>query len=82
MADSAPLGKYAFRIRTRGGTPVDNLTVHARDEADAERKIAQMYPHCEILERRQILTAIGEDTTSLESIISQIARQPDEDDAP
>ena len=25
--------------------------IHGRDEADAERKLRQMYLHCEILER-------------------------------
>ena len=42
--------KYAFRIRTRHGLVVENLAIHGRDEADAERKLRQMYQHCEILE--------------------------------
>ena len=41
--------KYAFRIRTRGGLIVDNLLIHGRDEVDAERKLRQMYQHCNIL---------------------------------
>jgi len=44
--------KFAIRIRTRSGLPVGNLVVHARDQADAERKIVQMYLHCEIIECR------------------------------
>jgi len=76
--DSTPMTKYGFRIRTRDGTPVDNLTVQARDQAAAERKISQIYPHCEILECRQIQTAIGDDALNLDRIISLIARQPDE----
>ena len=47
--------KFAIRIRTRSGLPVDNLVVHARDQADAERKIAQMYLHCEIIDRQVLL---------------------------
>ncbi|MDA8107590.1 MAG: hypothetical protein M0015_03045 [Betaproteobacteria bacterium] len=78
MSGSAPLSKYGFRIRTRSGTPVENLVVHACDEDEAARKIRQMYPGCEILERRQILTAIGDDAANLESIISQIAREQEE----
>jgi hypothetical protein len=79
MAESASMFKYGFRIRTRSGTPVENLVVQARDRAEAERKINQIYPHCEIIECRVIHTAIGDDGASLESIISLIARQPDED---
>ncbi len=80
--DSTPMTKYGFRIRTRSGTPVDNLAVQARDQAEAERKINQMYPHCEILECKQIHSAIGDDAANLESIISLISRQSDEDQAP
>ena len=43
--------KFAFRIRTRHGLLVEHLMIHGRDEADADRKLRQMYPHCEILER-------------------------------
>ena len=70
--------KYGFRIRTRSGTPVENLVVQARDQAEAERKLNQVYPHCEITECRVIRSAIGDDGPSLESIISLISRQPDE----
>lgn len=70
--------KFAIRIRTRSGLPVDNLVVHARDQADAERKIAQMYLHCEIIECRQIASA-REESTDLEGIISLIARQSREE---
>jgi len=43
--------KFAFRIRTRHGLVVEHLMIRGRDEADAERKLRQMYLHCEILER-------------------------------
>lgn len=43
--------KFGFRIRTRHGLVVERLMIHGRDEADAERKLRQMYLHCEILER-------------------------------
>jgi hypothetical protein len=41
--------KYRFRIRTRQGLLIDRLAIHGRDEADATRKLRQMYQHCEIL---------------------------------
>lgn len=71
--------KFGLKIRTRSGLPVDNLVVHARDQSEAERKITQMYMHCEILECRQIQTAPRDDATDLDGIISLISRQGDEE---
>jgi len=70
--------KFGFRIRTRSGTPVDHLAVQAQDQAQAERRIHQMYPRCEIIECRQMASVPKDETVSLESIISLIARQDDE----
>lgn len=70
--------KFGFRIRTRSGLPVDNLVVHARDQTEAERKISQMYLHCEILECKQIQSASRDEGNDLDNIISLISRQPDE----
>lgn len=42
--------KFGFRIRTRVGLVVDNLTIHGSDSSDAQRKLRQMYRDCEILE--------------------------------
>jgi hypothetical protein len=42
--------KYRFRIRTRQGLLVNKLVIQARTPEDAERKLRQMYPHCEIIE--------------------------------
>ncbi len=78
MSAPASMYKYGFRIRTRSGTPVENLVVQARDQAEAERKLNQVYPHCEITECRVIHTTIGDDGPSLESIISMISKQTDE----
>ncbi|HKQ25063.1 MAG TPA: hypothetical protein VJT81_11540 [Burkholderiales bacterium] len=75
---NASMIKFGLKIRTRSGLPVDNLVVQARDQADAERKIKQMYMHCEILECRQIQTARDE-ATDLDGIISLISRQGDEE---
>jgi hypothetical protein len=70
--------KFGFRIRTRSGLPVDNLVVHARDQLEAERKISQMYLHCEILECKQMQSATRDEGNDLDNIISLISRQPDE----
>ncbi len=71
--------KFGFKIRTRSGLPVDNLIVHARDQAEAERKIIQMYMHCEIIECQQIASTIREEGSDLEGIISLISRQQDDE---
>lgn len=42
--------KYRFRIRTRQGSVVDKLMIPGRTEAEAEHKLRQMYPYCEVLE--------------------------------
>ena len=46
--------KYGFRIRTRSGGVVDNLLIFGRDEAEAERKLRQIYLGCEILESKRL----------------------------
>ena len=51
--------KYGFRIRTRDGLVVENLMIHGRDEADAQRKLTQMYRQCEVLECRVMSRPAG-----------------------
>lgn len=46
---SSMIEKYGFRIRTRNGAIVENLSIAGRDESDAQRKLLQMYQGCEIL---------------------------------
>lgn len=41
--------KYDFSIRTRDGQPIESVVIAGRDQADAERKLMQMYRHCEVL---------------------------------
>jgi len=56
--------------------------IHGRDEADAERKLRQMYLHCEILERSVMqpatmqpsLTPSPAGGTSFEEIVSLISK--------
>ncbi len=71
--------KFALKIRTRSGLPVDNLVVQARGRGEAERKITQMYPHCEILECKEVQPAVREDDINFERIISMISRTPEDE---
>lgn len=68
--------KFAIRIRTRGGLPVDNLVIQARDRDEAERRINQMYLHCEILECRELQSPVREEDMNFENIITLISRTP------
>jgi hypothetical protein len=43
------VAKFGFRIRTRSGVVLDHLAIPGRDQADALRKLKQMYPGSEIL---------------------------------
>ena len=65
--------KFGFRIRTRGGSVVDNLSIQGRDLAEAERKLRQVYHHCVILETRELQESGPVDGSDLEGVISLIA---------
>lgn len=41
--------KFRFRIRARAGMEIGGITVHGSDLHHAERKLARMYPFCEVL---------------------------------
>ena len=68
------LTKFSFRIRTRSGTPVENLMLQAADRAQAEGRITQMYPHCEIVECRELTAMPRDEAASLDTILSIISR--------
>jgi hypothetical protein len=65
--------KYGFRIKTRTGMVVDHLTIHGRDEADAERKLRQMYLHCHVLECRAV-GAPRSDAMSYEDVLALVSK--------
>ena len=71
----ADMTKFGFRIRTRGGMVVENLTVQARDRDEAEIRIRQIYQHCEILDCNTLTPDSRGDGVDLESMISLISRQ-------
>ena len=69
--------KFGFKIKTRGGMVVDNLQIAARDRAEAERKVAQIYHRCEILDCLELRQTLKEEGFDLESAINLIARESD-----
>jgi hypothetical protein len=76
MLPSLNTTKFGFRIRTRHGLVVEHLMIHGRDEADAERKLRQMYLHCEILERFVMQPAMMQPTLVPHATV-QPAKTPD-----
>lgn len=70
----APATKYGFRIRTRSGAVVDNLSIFGKDESDAMRKLRQIYLGCEILESRRIVPQASRNgPVSYEDIVDLIS---------
>ena len=68
--------KFGFKIKTRGGTVVDNLMIAARDRAEAERKVNQIYHHCEILDCHEKQPPLKEEAFDLERAINLITSEP------
>jgi len=71
------MNKYAFRIKTRSGGLVDNLQVQARDRAEAEGKITQIYRHCEILECQETTPTLKKEGPDLDDVLALINKQQD-----
>jgi hypothetical protein len=69
--------KFGFKIKTRGGMVVDNLQIAARDRAEAERKVAQIYQRCEIIDCLELRPLVKEEGFDLESAINLIDQEGD-----
>ncbi len=69
------MNKYGFRIKTRSGGLVDNLQVQARDRAEAEGKISQIYHHCEILECQEVTPTLKKEGLDLDDVLALINKQ-------
>lgn len=67
--------KFYFSVQTQSGQKVENILIAGKDQTDAERKLRQMYYHCEVTrcEIKQEETKPGQ-TASLEDILSLIAK--------
>jgi hypothetical protein len=68
--------RYGFSIRTRTGQRVENVSIMAGSQADAERRLRQMYQHCEIVECREQAVPRRVDTLDVEGVIGLIASTP------
>jgi hypothetical protein len=68
--------RYGFNIRTRTGQRVDNICIMAANQSDAERRLRQMYQHCEIVHCQTEAVSLRNDSLDLEGVIGIISNEP------
>ena len=68
--------RYGFNIRTRSGQRVDNIFIMAANQADAERRLRQMYHYCEIIHCQTEAVSPRNDPLDLEGLIGIINSGP------
>ena len=68
--------KFDFSVKTRSGQKVENIQIYGKDLPDAERKLRQMYQHCEITSCKMVDTdrTTGQ-SVDIEDLLSLIAQQ-------
>jgi hypothetical protein len=65
--------RYGFNIKTRTGQRVENISIMAGSQRDAERRLRQMYHQCEILECNAQTVPRRVDTLDVEGVIGLIS---------
>ena len=68
--------RYGFTIRSRTGQRIENVSIIAGSQNDAERRLRQMYLHCEIMDCREQSVPRRVDTLDVEQVIGLIAAGP------
>ncbi len=67
--------KFDFSILTRDGQKVESIVIAARDEAEAERRLRQMYRYCEVVScNAKDMEGKGQQSMSVEDILSLISK--------
>jgi len=64
--------RYGFHIRTRSGQRVENISIMAQTQQDAERRVRQMYDRCQIVECFTQTVTRRVDALDLASVIEMI----------
>jgi hypothetical protein len=67
--------RFGFNIKTRSGQRVDNICIMAASRQDAERRLRQMYHHCEIIACNSEAVRRS-DPLDLEGVIGMISNDP------
>lgn len=68
--------KFNFSIQTRDGQKIVSVVIAGNDQEDAERKLRQMYHHCEIIScnENQLDDHKTPQVMSVEDIITLISK--------
>ena len=68
--------KYDFSVRTRNGQKVESILIYGQDLPDAERKLRQMYMHCEITQFKTVQADNKlSQSVDIEDVLTLISRQ-------
>ncbi len=65
--------RYGFNIKTKHGQRVENILIMAATQDDAERRLRQMYHHCEIVQCHESAVPRRLDTLDIEGVIGMIS---------
>jgi hypothetical protein len=68
--------RFGFHIRTRTGHKVENISIVAATQSDAERRLRQMYHHCEVLECNTQAVPRHVDTFDMTAILGMLSAAP------
>jgi hypothetical protein len=67
--------KFDFSILTRDGQKVESVVIAGRDQAEAERKLRQMYRYCEVVScNARQADDRNQQVMSVEDILSLISK--------
>lgn len=68
--------KFNFSVKTRDGLKVESVQIFGKDMPDAERKLRQMYHHCEVISCKEISTdkVLGQ-SLDIEDLLTVISKQ-------
>lgn len=69
--------KFDFSVMTKDGQRVESVLIAARDQAEAERKLKQMYRYCEIVHctpKEEIGVNKAAQSISVEDILTMISK--------
>ncbi len=67
--------KFDFSILTRDGQKVESIVIAGRDQAEAERKLRQMYRYCEVVScSAKDMDGRSQQAMSVEDILSLISK--------
>lgn len=68
--------KFDFTLTTRDGQKVEHIQIYGNDLPDAERKLRQMYHHCQVTQCRMVSNEKElSPSADIEDVLSLIVKQ-------